>query len=69
VTEQGQLYRDIEQTRAELAAIVETLDVKPPARENQAEAQEQVKGRRAAPLAAIAVAVAAVWLVRRRTSD
>jgi Protein of unknown function (DUF3618) len=77
-----QLRRDIERTRAELGATVEALshkaDVKAHARAKAEQAKtrahekaEQAKTRAqdkpAVPLAAgIGVAIAALWLIRRR---
>jgi hypothetical protein len=77
MTEQEQLRHNIEQTRAELGATVEALsqkaDVKTQAREKvdhtKAQVQEKVQGSPVAPLtAAIAVAIVALWLIRRRRS-
>jgi hypothetical protein len=80
-----QLRRDIERTRAELGATVEALshkaDVKAQARAKaeQAKAQAREKAELArsqaqqnptVPLAAgIGVAIAALWLIRKRRSS
>jgi Protein of unknown function (DUF3618) len=77
-----QLRRDIERTRAELGATVEALShkadvkaharakaehAKTQAREKAEVARSQAQEKPAVPLAAgIGVAIAALWLIRRR---
>jgi Protein of unknown function (DUF3618) len=80
-----QLRREIERTRAELGATVEALShkadvkaharakaehAKAQAREKAELARSQAKQKPAVPLAAgIGVAIAALWLIRRRRSS
>jgi ElaB/YqjD/DUF883 family membrane-anchored ribosome-binding protein len=66
-----QLRREIERTRAELGATVEALshkaDVKAHARAKAEQAKSRAQDNPAVPLAAgIGVAIAALWLIRRR---
>jgi hypothetical protein len=66
-----QLRREIERTRAELGATVEALshkaDVKAHARAKAEQAKSRAQDKPAVPLAAgIGVAIAALWLIRRR---
>jgi ElaB/YqjD/DUF883 family membrane-anchored ribosome-binding protein len=69
--ETEQLRRDIERTRAELGATVEALsqkaDVKAHARAKAEQARSRAQDNPAVPLATgIAVAIVALWLIRRR---
>jgi hypothetical protein len=80
-----QLRREIERTRAELGATVEALShkadvkaqarakaehAKAQAREKAELARSQAQQKPAVPLAAgIGVAIAALWLIRRRRSS
>jgi ElaB/YqjD/DUF883 family membrane-anchored ribosome-binding protein len=66
-----QLRREIERTRADLGATVEALshkaDVKAHARAKAEQAKSRAQDNPAVPLAAgIGVAIAALWLIRRR---